>query len=119
MKRQEVGEGGREGGKGESGEESKPLLCGMAAHTFKSLQNDVLKSCRFNPLIVGAHLGLYSLEKHAFTSSNSTSQETSSNPQRPATPLSWGMGSLGTLEYPAFAGGRKQLQTEPSSLENS
>lgn len=58
-------------------------------------------------LIVGAHLGLYSLEKYAFTSSNSTSQETSSNPQRPATPLSWGMGSLGTLEYPAFAGGQE------------
>lgn len=43
------GWGGREGGKGESGEESQPLLCGMAEHTFKSLQNDVLKSCRFNP----------------------------------------------------------------------
>lgn len=110
---------GREGGR-EAKErvEKKASLC-CVAWLSTHLMNDVLKSCRFNPLIVGAHLGLYSLEKHAFTSSNSTSQETSSNPQRPATPLSWGMGSLGTLEYPAFAGGRKQLQTEPSSSENS
>lgn len=54
-----------------------------------------------------------------FTGSNSTSQEASSDLQWPATLLTWEMGSLGTLEYLAFAGGRKQLQTELASLENS
>lgn len=57
-----------------------------------------------------------------FTGSNSTSQEASSGLQWSATPLSWEMGSLGytdTLEYLALAGGRKQLQTELASLENS
>lgn len=79
------------------------------------------KSCRLHPSCASDYVGTSGLcsrwrSERTSTGSDPTSQGASSNPQWPATPLSRGRGSLGKLEYPAFAEGRKQLQTEPLLL---
>lgn len=87
----------REGGKGESGEGGL-CLCGMAEHTSKHLQDDMLKSHAGSTLQTFSNCmgtsGICIHWRSMFSLADSTSQEASSDPQWPATPLSRGMGSL-------------------------
>lgn len=112
VKRQEVGEGGREGGRGGSGKESL-WWCNMGEHSSKCLQDEMLKS----------HAGstLQTLSHCTGTSGKCILRLIPPARRHPPTlgglrHLGPGEWALGKLECPAFAGQRQEAAADRARL---